>query len=198
MQLNARQLVTQFAHMLQQELFPRLETVTGPLSPQMELLAAVVALLPLERMLSARRSSTGRPARDRAALSIAFAAKAILNLPTTRDLIDRLRVDATLRQLCGWPSAGYAVPQREAKFSGPLRNSPQPSYRSNWASLKSSRPRNSSASSDTSHGDSTAIPARETFSRDSETEQSANGEDARFKARPEERLARWFRPRQSL
>jgi hypothetical protein len=48
-------------------------------------------------------------------LSVAFVAKAVLNLPTTRDLIDRLRVDEPLRLLCGWPSAS-AVPH-ESKFS---------------------------------------------------------------------------------
>jgi hypothetical protein len=101
MQLNPRQIVTQFAHVLQEELFPLLQTATGPLSPQMELVASVIALLPLERMLSARRSWTGRPSKDRAALVTAFIAKAVLNLPTTRDLIGRLRVDAPLRTLCG-------------------------------------------------------------------------------------------------
>src|SRR5450631_3266047 len=72
MQLTPRQIVTQFAHLLQEELFPLLQTVTGPLSRQMELLTSVVALAPLERMLSARRSGTGRPAKDRAALATAF------------------------------------------------------------------------------------------------------------------------------
>lgn len=115
MQLNPRQLVTQFAHMLQEELFPLLRTVTGPLSPQMQLVASVVAMLPLERLLSARRASTGRPAKDRSALATAFMAKAILNLPTTRDLISRLRVDESLRQFCGWSTAG--VLPHESKFS---------------------------------------------------------------------------------
>jgi len=115
MQLNPRQIVTQFAHIMQEELFPLLQTVTGPLSRQMELLASVVALAPLERMLSARRSATGRPAKDRAALVTAFMAKAILNLPTTRDLISRLRVDEALRQFCGW-SGTRALPH-ESKFS---------------------------------------------------------------------------------
>src|SRR5437764_7326344 len=105
MQLTPRQIVTQFAHMMQEELFPLLQTVTGPLSHQMELLTSVIALAPLERMLSARRALTGRPARDRAALVTAFIAKAILNLPTTRDLISRLQVDQQLRQFCGWPNA---------------------------------------------------------------------------------------------
>jgi hypothetical protein len=92
MQLTPRQIVTTFAHLLQEEMFPVLRTVTGPLSRQMELLASVIALVPLERILSARRAGAGRPAKDRSALVTAFLAKAILNLPTTRDLIGRLRV----------------------------------------------------------------------------------------------------------
>src|SRR5579864_637182 len=42
-------------------------------------------------------------------------AKAILNLPTTRDLISRLRVDEALRKFCGWSSV-RALPH-ESKFS---------------------------------------------------------------------------------
>lgn len=115
MQLNPRQLVTQFAHMLQQDLFPVLEPATGPLSRQMQLLVSVIAMAPLGRLLSARQSGTGRPAKDRAALAVAFMAKAILNIPTTRDLIGRLRVDEALRQCCGWSTA-RGVPH-ESKFS---------------------------------------------------------------------------------
>jgi hypothetical protein len=65
MQLNAQQVVTQFAHLLQQEMFPILEEVVGPLSKDLELLAAVMALVPLQRLLTARRAGTGRPAKDR-------------------------------------------------------------------------------------------------------------------------------------
>lgn len=115
MKLSARHILTQFAHVLQEELFPVIASVTGPLSADMELLAGVMAMAPLEKILSARRAGTGRPARDRAALATAFMAKAILNLPTTRDLISRLRVDEALRRICGWNSVG-AVPH-ESKFS---------------------------------------------------------------------------------
>lgn len=115
MQLNARHLVTTFAHVLQEELFPILEATTGRLSPEMKLLVAIMAVIPLERMLSARRAATGRPPKDRMALSVAFIAKAVLNLAETRDLIDRLRVDEDLRRLCGWSSAS-CVP-KEWKFS---------------------------------------------------------------------------------
>ena len=115
MQLNPRQLIAQFAHLLQEDLFPHLRTAVGPLNPQTRLLASVMALVPLERLLSAMRSGTGRPATDRAALATAFIAKAILNLPTTRDLISRLQVDETLRLFCGWASA-ESIPH-ESKFS---------------------------------------------------------------------------------
>jgi hypothetical protein len=115
MQLTPRQVLLQFGHLLQQELFPRVEESVGPLSSQLRLLTAVAAMLPLERSLSALRARTGRRAKDRAALATAFVAKAIFNLPTTRDLIDRLKADAALRQVCGWRSP-QAVPH-ESKFS---------------------------------------------------------------------------------
>src|SRR6266700_2392004 len=105
----------QFAHVLQQDLFPMLQAAAGPLTAQLQLLASIIALVPLGRLLSARRASTGRPAKDRAALATAFIAKAVMNLPTTRDLIGRLRVDQALRQFCGWRSA-RALPH-ESKFS---------------------------------------------------------------------------------
>jgi hypothetical protein len=115
MQLNPRQLIAQFAHMLQLDIFPTLETVTGPMSDAMQLVAAVLSFIPLQRLLDARRSATGRPAKDRAALATAFIAKAVLNLSSTRDLIDRLKVDEMLRRMCGWNSAA-ALPH-ESKFS---------------------------------------------------------------------------------
>jgi hypothetical protein len=115
MQLTPRQAILQFGHVLQQQLFPHLEAAVGRLSPQLELVAAVLSLVPLARWLSAGRARTGRPAKDRAALVTAFIAKAVLNLPTTRALINRLQVDQALRQLCGWRSP-RSLPH-ESKFS---------------------------------------------------------------------------------
>lgn len=114
MQLTPLRLVMQFAHSLQQCLFP-MEAELGPLTPQLRLLAGVMAMAPLERFLGARRALTGRPARDRAALATAFIAKAIFNLSTTRELIDRLRHEENLRRLCGWDRV-RAIPH-ESKFS---------------------------------------------------------------------------------
>jgi hypothetical protein len=114
MQLTPRYFLLQFAHSLQQSMFA-LEPDLGPVPSQLELLAAIMSMAPLERLLSARRAVTGRPAKDRAALATAFIAKAILNLGTTRDLIARLKVDEPLRRLCGWSSASKLP--HEAKFS---------------------------------------------------------------------------------
>jgi Transposase DDE domain/Transposase domain (DUF772) len=160
MQLNPRQLVTQFAHVLQQDLFPTLESALGALSPQMELVTTVVSLLPLGRLLSARSAGTGRPAKDRAALATAFIAKAVLNLPTTRDLMSRLRVDEALRQLCGWPSV-RAMPH-ESKFSRAFAEFatsqlPQQMHAAVIESTQGERLIGHIAR------DSTAIPARERF-----------------------------------
>jgi hypothetical protein len=52
MQLTPRQALMQFGHLLQTELFPHLEAAVGQLSTQLELLNAVVSLVPLARGLS--------------------------------------------------------------------------------------------------------------------------------------------------
>lgn len=160
MNLTPRELVLQFGHVIQEHLFPRLELSVGPLSPQMELLVAVVSLVPLERLLHARRAMTGRPARDRAALATAFLAKAILNLPTTRSLIDRLVADATLRQLCGFSHAD-TLPH-ESKFSRAFAEFaaselPQQLHQAVIAATQQQRLIGHIAR------DSTAIPVRERF-----------------------------------
>jgi hypothetical protein len=53
--------------------------------------------------------------RDRVEIARAFIAKSVYNLQTTRDLIDRLHIDKTLRVLCGWRYK-IDIPS-EAKFS---------------------------------------------------------------------------------
>ncbi len=160
MQLTSRQVVMQFAHMLQEELFPLLQSSVGPLNGQMQLLASVISLAPLGRMLGARRAATGRPAKDRAALATAFLAKAVLNLPTTRDLISRLRVDEALRRFCGWSSI-QALPH-ESKFSRAFAEFadtelPQQLHEAVIATTQNQRLIGHIAR------DSTAIPARERF-----------------------------------
>ena len=106
MQLTPRHLLMQFGHVFQQCLFA-LGAELGEMSPQLRLIASVMAMTPVQGLLAARRASTGRPAEDRAALAAAFVGKAVLNLPTTRSLIAQLKVDAPLRRLCGWQEASH-------------------------------------------------------------------------------------------
>ena len=69
----------------------------------------------MEEWLPYSRGWRGRPLKDRAALARAFLAKAVLDVPTTRGLVERLRTEGLLRRLCGWEAAG-GVPS-EATFS---------------------------------------------------------------------------------
>lgn len=181
MQLTPRAALLQFGHILQQQLFPAVEASIGPIGAELKLLSAVVSLVPLERLLSVRRARTGRPARDRAALATSFIAKAILNLPTTRHLIDRLQVDAALRQFCGWRSP-RSVPH-ESKFSRAFAEFaasqlPQQLHEAVIAATQSQRLIGHIAR------DSTAIPARERMSETlRERKRSARQEKKRRKGK---------------
>ncbi|HWF07632.1 MAG TPA: transposase, partial [Bryobacteraceae bacterium] len=129
-------------------------------------------------MLSARRAGTGRPARDRAALATAFLAKAILNLPTTRDLISRLRVDDALRRFCGWSSVS-ALPH-ESKFSRAFAEFahtelPQQLHEAVIAATQRDRLIGHIAR------DSTAIPARERFPETAKQKAAKRREARRLK-----------------
>lgn len=95
--------LSQFAHVLQSELFPRLEPELGPLNNQLALFLAAAALIPFNRLLTGK-SSTGRPPKSRLALAHAFLAKSIFNCPHTRQLIAELHSNEPLRRLCGYSS----------------------------------------------------------------------------------------------
>ena len=99
----------------QRELFPWLEEALGPLGERYERLVRVLELVRVEEWLPYSRGWRGRPLKDRAALARAFLAKAVLDVPTTRGLVERLRTEGLLRRLCGWEAAG-GVPS-EATFS---------------------------------------------------------------------------------
>lgn len=85
-------------------LFPMLREEAGPLTPQHERLVIVLEVANLEAFTRTWHGLPGRPLKDRSALARSFIAKAVLGLPTTSALIERLAIDATLRRLCGWES----------------------------------------------------------------------------------------------
>ena len=114
MQLSAREQLLQFAHVLQTSLYPRLEEEIGELDSQAKLLTSVLAMAHPSHLLQ-RGRYVGRPSRDRSALAAAFLAKSVYHCDTTRQLMRQLRVNAQLRQLCGWRAIS-ALPH-ESTFS---------------------------------------------------------------------------------
>lgn len=90
---------------LQQELFPTLQENLDQLSEPMLKLATVISAIKSDlppNILWDSPYLPGRPRKSRQAILNAFIAKAIFNIPTTRDLIERLRYDKTMRRVCGW------------------------------------------------------------------------------------------------
>ena len=110
-----KQLITASWCHIQGQLFPWPQAEAGPLTEQHKRLITVLEMARVEGFVPMRDDGPGRPLDDRHALARAFIAKAVLNLPTTAALIERLAVDATLRRLCGWERVGQ-VPS-ESTFS---------------------------------------------------------------------------------
>jgi hypothetical protein len=115
MQLTLRQQLTQFAHLLQTSLFPRLEDQLGALSETAQRLIAILSLIPLQRFVPVAQGWMGRPCKDRLAIARALVAKAVYNFADTRALLDRLQQDQQLRSICGWSHA-WQLPH-ESTFS---------------------------------------------------------------------------------
>jgi hypothetical protein len=99
MQSTLRERLEQFSQLNQGQLFAVLEQHLGGLSEKMQLLVSVLGMISFSRHLVPTRGWKGRPAKDRQALATAFLAKAILGLQTTRQLLERLEADRTLRSL---------------------------------------------------------------------------------------------------
>lgn len=94
-------------------LFPTLQEELGILSPKEAKLIRILDFAEIEKFVSEVKITN--PPKDRKEIARAFIAKAVYNLQTTRDLIDRLKVDRVLRVICGWRYA-HTIPS-EAKFS---------------------------------------------------------------------------------
>jgi hypothetical protein len=86
----------------QPELFPSLDEQLDPLTAKLERLIVILDTLGLEAYVAPPSRGRGRPADDRPQIARAFVAKAVLNIPTTAALIERLHVDRSLRRICGW------------------------------------------------------------------------------------------------
>jgi hypothetical protein len=86
---------------LPRSLFGFLEEEVGPLLKSHQQVALVLEVVRIEEFVAERDCGHGRPPAARRPLARAFVAKAVLNIPTTKDLIDRLKFDRRLRVVCG-------------------------------------------------------------------------------------------------
>ena len=102
MQSTVSGLLNQFHRIMQGALFPALQEQLGSLSDKHRQLVWVLNLIRIEAMVASWSGGVGRPARDRRAMARSFVAKAVFNMSTTRQLLDRLSVDVSLRRICGW------------------------------------------------------------------------------------------------
>jgi hypothetical protein len=105
MKLNLQQQITQFAQVLQSQLFPILEDELGELTPCAKRLVSTLEMIPLARYIPAGRGWMGRPSKDREAIARAFIAKAVYGFSLTRQLLEALASDGQLRRICGWREA---------------------------------------------------------------------------------------------
>jgi hypothetical protein len=105
---------------LQGELIGLVEQDYTGLSPKLEQIIRAFEFTQIELTVYRDRGyaqgrGVGQPEADRCTLACAFLAKAVLDLKTTRALIDRLQADSKLRRLCGF-DLRIALPS-ESTFS---------------------------------------------------------------------------------
>lgn len=105
---------------LQSDFIGLIEQDYAGLTPKLEQIIRAFEFTQIELAVYRERGygqsrGAGQPEIDRCALACAFLAKAVLDLKTTRALIDRLQADSKLRRLCGF-DLRFALPS-EATFS---------------------------------------------------------------------------------
>src|SRR6266542_3450237 len=115
MKLTICDQLMQFARVLQGALFPTLQEELGTLTEKHRQVVAVLGMIRIEGLVAGMAGGVGRPAKDRRAIPRAFVAKAVYNMSTTRQLLERLSADIALRRICGWESQ-REIPH-ESKFS---------------------------------------------------------------------------------
>ena len=113
--MSLAETLSQFWLTVQGGLFSWLEEELGQLNEKQQQLVKILELLRIESYVKWAGSVKGRPLEDRRAIARAFVAKAVYNLATTRQLLERLSSDVSLRRICGWERQS-AVPS-EATFS---------------------------------------------------------------------------------
>ena len=101
---------------VQQVLFPFMEDqIEEPLTDKLKQLIITLELVRIDELVKVPQYWQGQSPKNRKQIARAFIAKAVYNLNTTRELIDRLKSTPALRRICGWEKAAD-VPH-ESSFS---------------------------------------------------------------------------------
>ena len=103
MNTTQRTEIMQRWHTVQYELMPELRDAVGALTPKLEQVVHTLEWVRIEEFVKSSCGGCGRPELDRGMLANAFVAKAVLGLPSTVGLIERLAIDRALRRICGFP-----------------------------------------------------------------------------------------------
>ena len=82
--------LSQYWQAIQGNLFPWLQEELGALSEKQKQLVTVLEMTRVDEFIPIYTGYVGRPEDDRCAIAHAFIAKAVYNLGTTRQLLDRL------------------------------------------------------------------------------------------------------------
>lgn len=140
-----REIVSSYWSCFQALLFPQLEEAVGALGQRHQHLVMVLEWVRVETLLPYPQRRRGCPHSDRQALARAFIAKAVFDLTTTRMLLDRLRHDSTLRQLCGWSNVQHIpmlnLPTAPCRAVCTKRSSNAPRVSVWWATSRAIRRR---------------------------------------------------------
>lgn len=102
MNSTLRQKISQCWTTIQEELIPQVTEELGSLSNQLLAVVRTLEVARIEEFVERRWCGIGRPPKDRLALARGFIAKAVLKLPTTEALRERLQMDRALQRICGF------------------------------------------------------------------------------------------------
>ena len=108
--------LSQIWFQVQHDLFPYLEKeFKEPLTPKLMQLIAILEIIKIENFIRTPRYWHGRFPTNRTQIARAFIAKAVYNMNTTRELVERLKSCPSLWRVCGWEKASQ-IPH-ESSFS---------------------------------------------------------------------------------